>query len=78
MCFVLCPTEKLLDKKIAPTLSTRMIIGSSTSMPIVSNNCLVNRISFATSEIAKYSASVDDCVTLLPNFDFVAIGAPHQ
>ena len=35
-------------------------------------------ISFVTSDKATYSASVDDSVTLLLDFDFHAIGAPQK
>jgi hypothetical protein len=63
---------------MAPTLSTFIKIGSVSSIPIDYNNCLTNMTAFVSSDEAKYSASVDDKVTLLPDFDFQSIGAPQK
>jgi hypothetical protein len=63
---------------MAPTLSVLIFIGNWICIPIDSIVCLMNKSSFATSEIAKYSASVDDSVTLLPDLDFQAMGAPQK
>jgi hypothetical protein len=53
-------------------------MGNLISIPIYYNTCLTNITSFVTSDKAKYSASVDDKITLFPDLDFPAIGAPQK
>jgi hypothetical protein len=52
------------------------VIGKCSWIPIASNRFLAKITSFAISEVAYYSASVDNKVLLFPALDLYAIGAP--
>ena len=74
MCFVLSPVLLLFESLIAPTLSTCTVVGDSTSIFMVCNNCTMNFYSLTTSERTRYSASVVDNTTLFIPLLLQAIG----
>ena len=78
MCFVLSLVVRLLDNQIAPTSSTYEVMGSSTSMFMVCNNCTMNFNYFTTSDSTMYSASVVDNTTLFIPLLLQAIGIPQK
>ena len=78
MCFVLSSVFLLFEGHIAPTLSTCTVMGNSTSIFMVCNNCTMNFNSFTTSESAIYSASVVDYTMLFIPFLLQAIGIPQK
>ena len=78
ICLVLLLVVRLLDNQIAPTLSKCTVIGSSTSMFLVCNNCTMNFSSFTTSDSAMYSASVVDSTTLFIPLLRQAVGIPQK
>ena len=61
----------------APTLSTCTVMGNSTSIFMVCNNCTMNFNSFTTSDSAMYSASVVDNTTHFIHLLIQAIGIPQ-
>ena len=77
MCFVLSPDFLLLfESHIAPTLSICTVMGNSTSIFMVCNNCTMN---LSLSPLLKgfiYSASVVDNTTLFIPLLLQAIGIP--
>ena len=78
ICLVLSLVVQLLDNQIAPTLSTCTVIGSSTSIFMVCNNCTMNFNYFTTSDSAMNSASVLDSTTLFIPLLLQAIGIPQK
>ena len=78
ICFVLLLVVLLLNNQIAPTLSTCTVMGRSTEIFMVCNNCTMNLNSFTTSDSAMYSASVVDITTLFIPLLLQAIGIPQK
>ena len=78
MCFVLSHVFLLFESHIAPTLSMCTVMGNSTSIFMVCNNCTMKFNSFTTSESAIYSASVVDNTTLFISLLLQAIGIPQK
>ena len=54
------------------------MIGNSTFNPMDSNTCFTKITSFANSDMATYSTSVDDRVMIFPALDLQDIGSPHR